>query len=494
MGKRAASGSAAKRGRDGAAKDDEKTKHPRGVPLWKLFVKSPLRSWPDENGCMLLTERKSPAAYFTGAKVKEIASSATSLCVSKPAMGVSLTAASLEACAAAMAVMPRTAEKAYARTGIPAARSCLEPLEKAIGASNLNNKAYEDKKAAAKHVEKLLTTLGAKEGHAARMKSFAQLADAGSRLYAGGMAALEMGALARDPRSWAKKVSDKKNQDVPLQRFLKTHDLHDLAVGVAQVNASVLEAKAPGKKRPFGASSDAASGTSGGSGHSKGQSLSQERSSVSSLGSGEELSVETRKKPKHRPPAPAAEEAPSRRAEKKAKKAPKEKKQQKEARAPSLPAEGPSKDDDLRREPLDLTLDDQEEEEDLEQADGEDAEIAAFRTWGVAEIDTFATEVANMTAQMDVKKDRFSLSALVAVLDGVPDAVLTPAGLLDARETMKKMSRLPKRAKLVNILELMQALAGKAQSMREELQACQETLAEQDQRVEDPIYEETSDE
>ena len=204
MGKRAASGSAARRGRDGAAKDDEKTKHPRAVPLWKLFVKSSLRSWPDENGCMLLTERKSPAAYFTGAKVKEIASSETSLCVSKPAMGVSLTAASLEACAAAMAVMPRTAEKAYARTGIPAARSCLEPLEKAIGASNLNNKAYEDKKGAAKHVEKLLTTLGAKEGHAARMKSFAQLADAGSRLYAGGMAALEMGALARDPRSWAK--------------------------------------------------------------------------------------------------------------------------------------------------------------------------------------------------------------------------------------------------------------------------------------------------
>eukprot|EP00439_Symbiodinium_sp_Y106_P029668 s5264_g3.t1 len=198
MGKRAASGSAAKRGRDGAAKDDEKTKHPRGVPLWKLFVKSPLRSWPDENGCMLLTERKSPAAYFTGAKVKEIASSATSLCVSKPAMGVSLTAASLEACAAAMA--------------------------------------------------------------------------------------------------------------------------------------------------------------------------------------------------------------------------------------------------------------------------------------------------------MNSKKDRFSLSALVAVLDGVPDAVLSPAGLLHARDTMKKMSRLPKRAKLAGVLELMQALAGKAQSMREELRAYQEKLVEQDHSVEDPIYDETSDE
>ena len=75
MGKRAAGGSAAKRGRDGVAKDDDKTKYPRGVTLWKLFVKSSLRSWPDENGSMLLTERKSPAAYFTGAKVKEIASS-----------------------------------------------------------------------------------------------------------------------------------------------------------------------------------------------------------------------------------------------------------------------------------------------------------------------------------------------------------------------------------------------------------------------------------
>ena len=141
-----------------------------------------------------------------------------------------------------------------------------------------------------------------------------------------------------------------------------------------------------------------------------------------------------------------------------------------------------------------MTLDDQEEEEDLERPDAEDAEIAALRTWAVAEIDSFATEVATMTTQMNSKKDRFSLSALVAVLDGVPDAVLSFAGLLHARDTMKKMSRLPKRAKLAGVLELMQALAGKAQSMREELLAYQEKLAEQDHDVEDPIYDETSDE
>ena len=99
-----------------------------------------------------------------------------------------------------------------------------------------------------------------------------------------------------------------------------------------------------------------------------------------------------------------------------------------------------------------------------------------------------------MTTQMDSKTERFSLSALLAVLDGVPDAVLSPAGLLDARETMKKMSRLPKRAKLAGVLDLMQVLAGKAQSMREELRAYQKKLAEQDHTVEDPIYDETSDE
>ena len=64
--------------------------------------------------------------------------------------------------------------------------------------------------------------------------------------------------------------------------------------------------------------------------------------------------------------------------------------------------------------------------------------------------------------------------------------MLSPAGLLDARETLKKMLRLPRRAKLAGILDLMQALAGKARSMREELQACQEKLDEQDHTVEDP--------
>ena len=78
MGKRAASARAPKRGGDGVVKDDDKTKHPRGITLWKLFVKSSLRSWPDENGSMLLTERKSAAAYFTGAQVKAIMASETS--------------------------------------------------------------------------------------------------------------------------------------------------------------------------------------------------------------------------------------------------------------------------------------------------------------------------------------------------------------------------------------------------------------------------------
>ena len=410
-------------------------------------------------------------------------------------MGVSLTAASLEACAEALAVMPRSGEKAYARTGIPAVRSCLEPLKKSISASNLSNKAYEDKKAAAKQVEKLLTTLGAKEGHAARMKAFAQLADAGSRLYAGAMAALELGALARDPRSWAKKVPEKKKQDVPLQRFLKTQDLHDLAVGVAQVNASILEAKAPTKKRTFGASSEAASGGSGGSGQSKSQSLSQEPENSASTSDGSEMepSVESKKKPKGRAAPPAAE-PPTRRSHKAAKKAPKEKKERKEAAAPSPAAERPEKDGELRREPLSLTLDDQEEEEDFEPQDAvEDTEIAAFGTWAVAEIDTFAKEVADMATQIDSKKDRFSLSALVALLDGVPDAVLNLAGLLDARETLKKMSRLPKRAKLVSVLESMQALAGKAQSLREELHAIHEKPEEHESKIEEPIYDESSD-
>ena len=108
-----------------------------------------------------------------------------------------------------------------------------------------------------------------------------------------------------------------------------------------------------------------------------------------------------------------------------------------------------------------------EDQEDAASGDGsEEAPEQLYASWAVKDVESFAEELTRMVAAHDKKKkERFPLSALVAVLDNVPENILKAHALLDVLCTLKQMARLPRKEKLVPIFDLMKNMVGKARSM-----------------------------
>ena len=222
----------------------------------KLPVKAFLRSWPDEDGCMLLTDEQAPSDYFTAAKLAEQLTAESSKWVARLGLGVSMASASLESCAAALAVLPTSsANKKYAQTGIPAIRK-----RTSLAVANMTSKACADVASSSPHnIEKVLKKLGKKDALKQQVRDFACLADTSSRMYAGAMAGLELRALAANPKAWAKKIPDEPKQDKAVQKFMRKKT-QESCVEVASTNTARLEAKAPRKKRAFVDSSEGEAG------------------------------------------------------------------------------------------------------------------------------------------------------------------------------------------------------------------------------------------
>ena len=422
------------------AKDSKaKGKYPPGVPFYKLPLKAFLRSWPDEDGCVLLTDKQAPTEYFTTSTLTEQLTAETSECIARPGLGVSMASASLESCAAALAVLPSSSEKKFGQTGIPAVKKLLEPLGSALAAVNLSNKACSSASSLKPHAEKVLKKLGKKEALQQRVKDFARLADTASRMYAGAMAGLELCTLASNPKAWAKKIPEESKQDKPIRKFMQKKTLDSCVEAVAATNAARLEAKAPRKKRAFGDSSEEAAGKEESGSESENNSETKESGSESDHKSGSSSShshgSDEKKKKKEK------------------------KKKLKKAEAPKKRATS------ARPATVELSLEDQEEEEEEEaETPGLDPRLS----WAESEVAKFADELQTMVTNQDNKKNRLPLYVLVALLDNVPEAVLTEHGLAKVLQTLKQMTRLPKKDKLINIFETMQDMVAKAKSIHEQ--------------------------
>lgn len=81
--------------------------------------------------------------------------------------------------------------------------------------------------------------------------------------------------------------------------------------------------------------------------------------------------------------------------------------------------------------------------------------------WNAAEAAQLAEEVAAGLRNVDNKDKRLSLSALVALLDNLPGELVKEANLQQVKETLKRMTRLPKKAKVQGLLEALKDLAGR---------------------------------
>ena len=233
------------------------------------------------------------------------------------------------------------------------------------------------------------------------------------------MAGLELATLAARPKAWADKLSNQNKVDRPLKTFVNTGSLTELAEGVANLNAARLT---PQKKRTFADSSD----------DEKKQACGNESGEESASGCSQ-------------PAGPVSEESCSE--DKRSKKKRKEKSK-----------------DERKRDKAILTLEDEEEEALDEEGGAPDVRLS----WPAADVNFFAKELEGMMTKQDKKKERLPLSALVALLDNVPEDVLRANNLFDAHHTLKQMSRLPKKEKLTIIFDLMAGMVAKARSLQAE--------------------------
>ena len=105
-----------------------------------------------------------------------------------------------------------------------------------------------------------------------------------------------------------------------------------------------------------------------------------------------------------------------------------------------------------------LSMDDVSEEEEAAEGD------SVYADWPHPDRVVFAEAVQNAQVAQEAtnKKDRLTLSGLVSVMDNIPETILKHHQLDAVLGTLKKMDRLPRKAKAQTILASLQALADAA--------------------------------
>ena len=112
--------------------------------------------------------------------------------------------------------------------------------------------------------------------------------------------------------------------------------------------------------------------------------------------------------------------------------------------------------------------------EDLESSASEAAaegEAVAFASWPLGEIQTYVKEVKHGLANVDKKQTRLPLPAIVGLLDNLPADVIEAGNLGDPHKSLKGLSRLPKAAKVRELLEVMKNLGERGLAAHEEAAA-----------------------
>ena len=255
------------------------------VPMWKMFGKATLRSWPDENGTALLSEHTPPHQYFTLEKARELVTADTSQLVKVPAAGFQNTISALVAGQEVLQCVPSetpSSHEDFAKLKLVEARKilCNKDVLKATEVVHLPLEKFQDKRGAEKSAKTILEYFGDKEKATERLEVLGRLADEGSRLYAAAMASIELIALATSMKEWGKKVPEVEKQPASIRKFSKTHKKEDLFAALASgVTASAEKSV---RKKRYGFGEDLEGGDKSTSGESSNASDSNSGSSSSS--------------------------------------------------------------------------------------------------------------------------------------------------------------------------------------------------------------------
>jgi hypothetical protein len=245
-------------------KDGQPTKWIKSVALYKLFLKSKLRSYADETGSMLLCEQKAPQKVLTVKNVREDLSAETSELIKRPAMGVNLAAATMASGLEVLALFPpekdiaKESREGYAKTQVLKMQQMLpQDCEGIVTVLNVASEKCKDRAEYSKFLKKFFDFFGRKADADKRMQTYAKTADLASRLYGLAMSCIEVTAIATSPKDWAKRLEELDKQEPGVRKFAANPSLEHLIRSIAKENADRVMQKSKKKKGSrFGADSE----------------------------------------------------------------------------------------------------------------------------------------------------------------------------------------------------------------------------------------------
>lgn len=240
-----------------------------------FFSKWILRARPDVHGRFLMTKGEFPGHYFTEDVLRELLSQNNSEMVRRVGMGVNLAASTiqsgLEAWERFTVLMVPAADPGQQAEAVKAAKKMRahsfqewlathgSSLLHVVKYLNLSNNIDRDEFQTRMMTRKLLKLLGDRDSLEARLNSYAELADIGSRVYSTAAVLMEASALAAKQTDWAKKVPDAEKQPASVRRWLKSpEDESLLPTAVASFFSDSKDVKKPSQGCGM---SDASSGS-----------------------------------------------------------------------------------------------------------------------------------------------------------------------------------------------------------------------------------------
>ncbi|CAJ1355845.1 unnamed protein product, partial [Effrenium voratum] len=247
-GKKAAAQKSA--GKEEKARPD--TKKVLACKEWSLPLKAMLRAYPDQAGCLLKVGAGSVRLALAPKALRAKLTAETSELANRPAMGLNLAAAAVEA--GWDVAKSADLEKDL---GLDAVRKHLGGQDFMDAARAVQKGASADKAQIAAAVDTFFDTLaGEDDGRDELGRGLAKLADGASRLLALALAAAEARALSSDLKHWAKQVPSLEKQAPKTKQWVnRSGDQGLLAEAMAQGLDSLFYWGGQKSQRRFGAAS-----------------------------------------------------------------------------------------------------------------------------------------------------------------------------------------------------------------------------------------------
>ena len=415
--------------------DPKKPAKSTGIPKYAYLGKSALAAYPDEEGNALwLGMKDSVAEVLSAESLVEKASNKNTEMLARPGLALSLAAAATHH--GGRAVMKGSAQKALGTLAVLLKTPEGQAFLQASKALNLGKEGTPARAVVRKAVREHVKYFQAAGPDL--QDALVGVAASCAKVYLMAMHCLEQKALLGKPTAFAKKWRRGGSHPKELKQWLKDPSDKD-ALSEALVDMVMAKIAAHKKAAKAGSSS---TGTASGS-------TAEGKTSTDSSSEAVARKTKKAKKPriakdkKHRK-SKRKEASLSGSSDPEPKKAKKRASSSPSFREPTLTAGQP---------PLEISSGDAES--------SEQEDPSALLQWDAKEAAQLAQEVAEALEHLSDKKKRHSHSALVAMLDNIPEAVLAEAGLKEAAAGLKKLQKLPKQSKVRALLSQLQELAAR---------------------------------